>query len=113
MRISEIDLYHLPGWMNTVFEQVEKQCEEELERESETYRKIIKEEHTLLDQSPFLSTLMDGNEIAESMELTVEEVGALSQFLALEDDRRGIEEVKYFLLGGRGTVEIMELLGIL
>ena len=99
--------------MNAAFEQVEKQCEEELERESETYRKIIKEEHTLLDQYPFLSTLMDGNEIAESMELTVEEVGALSQFLALEDDRRGIEAVKYFLLGGRGTVEIMELLGIL
>ena len=53
MRISEIDLYHLPGWMNAVFEQVEKQCEEELERESETYRKIIKEEHTLLEQFPF------------------------------------------------------------
>lgn len=49
MWISEIDLYHLPGWMNAVFEQVEKQCEEELERESETYRKIIKEEHTLLE----------------------------------------------------------------
>ena len=53
MRISEIDLYHLPGWMNAVFEQVEKQCEEELERESETYRKIIKEEHTSVRSIPF------------------------------------------------------------
>lgn len=85
MRISEIDLYHLPGWMNAVFEQVEKQCEEELERESETYRKIIKEEHTLLEQFPFLATLADGDEIAA---------------------------MKYYLLGGRGAVEIMELLEI-
>ena len=113
MRISEIDLYHLSGWMNAVFEQVEKQCEEELERESETYRKIIKEEHTLLDQFPFLATLADRGEIAESMELTVEEVRALSRYMALEDDRRAIESVKYYLLGGRGAVEVMELLGIL
>lgn len=111
MRISEIDLYHLPGWMNAVFEQVENQCEEELERESETYRKIVKEEHTLLDQYPFLSMLTAGDEITEGMELTVEELKALSRFLALEDDRRGIEAMKYFLLGGRGAVEMMELLG--
>lgn len=113
MRISEIDLYHLPGWMNAVFEHVEKQCEEELKRESETYRKIIKEERTLLDQYPFLSTLADGDEIAESVELTVEEARALSRFLTLEDDRREIEAMKYFLLGGRGAVEVMELFGIL
>lgn len=112
MRISEIDLYHLPGWMNAVFEQVEKQCEEELEWESETYRKIIKEEHTLLDQYSFLSTLVDGDKITENMELTVEEVRALSRFLALEDDRREIEAMKYFLLGGREVVEMMELLGM-
>ena len=112
MRISEIDLYHLPGWMNAVFEQVERQCEEELERESETYRKIVKEEHTLLNQYPFLSMLTAGDEITEGMELTVEELKALSRFLALEDDRRGIEAVKYYLLGGRGAVEIMELLGM-
>lgn len=112
MRIGEIDLYHLPGWMNAVFEQVEKQCEEELERESETYRKIVKEEHTLLDQYPFLSMLTAGDEITEGMELTLEEVRALSRFLALEDDRRAIEAMKYFLLGGRGAVEMMELLGM-
>lgn len=53
-------MYHLHGWMNAVVEQVEKQCEEEVERESETYRKIVKEEHTLLDQYPFLSMLTDG-----------------------------------------------------
>ena len=47
------------------------------------------------------------------MELTVEEARALSRFLALEDHRRGIEAVKYYLLGGRGAVEMMELLGIL
>ena len=112
MRISEINLHNLPGWMNAVFEQVEKQCEEELERESETYRKIIKEEHTMLDQFPFLATLVDGDEISESMELTVEEARALSRYMALEDDRRGIEAMKYYLLGGRGAVEMMELLGV-
>lgn len=113
MRISEIDLYHLPRWMNAFFEQVEKQCEEELERESETYRKIVKEEHTLLDQYPFLSMLTAGDEITEGMELTVEEVRALSRFLALEDDRRAIEAMKYFMLGGRGAVEVMEMWGMI
>ena len=113
MRISEIDLYHLPGWMNAVFEQVEKQCEEELKRESETYREIIKEEHTLLDQYLFLSMFTAGNEITEDMKLTVEEARALSRFLALENDRREIEAVKYYLLGGRGAVEMMELLGMM
>ena len=33
------------------------------------------------------------------MELTVEEVGALSRFLALEDDRRGIEASEVFSAG--------------
>lgn len=113
MRISEINLYHLPSWMNAVFEQVEKQCEEELERESETYRKIIKEEHILLDQYPFLSMLTAGDEVTEDMKLTVEEVRTLSRFMALEDGRREIEAMKYFLLGGRGAIETMELLGIL
>ena len=98
--------------MNAVVEQVEKQCEEEVERESETYRKIVKEEHTLLDQYPFLSMLTAGDEITENMKLTVEEARALTRFLALEDDRRGIEAVKYYLLGGRGAVEMMELLGL-
>lgn len=98
--------------MNAVFEQVEKQCEEELERESETYRKIIKEEQVLLDQYPFLSMLTAGDETTEGMKLTVEEARALSRFLALEDDRRGIEAVKYYLLGGRGVIEMMELLGM-
>lgn len=99
--------------MNAFFEQVEKQCEEELERESETYRKIVKEEHTLLDQYPFLSMLTAGDEITEGMELTVEEVRALSRFLALEDDRRAIEAMKYFMLGGRGAVEVMEMWGMI
>lgn len=98
--------------MNAVFEQVEKQCEEELERESETYRKIIKEEHVLLDQSSFLSMLTAEDEITEGMKLTVEEARALSRFLELEDDRRGIEAVKYYLLGRRGAVEMTELLGM-
>lgn len=66
----------------------------------------------MIDQYPFLSTLTDGDEIRENMELTVEELKALSRFLALEDDRRGIEAVKYFLLGGRCALEMMELLGI-
>ena len=91
---------------------MEKQCEEELERESETYRKIIKEEYALLDQYPFLSMLTAGDETTEGMELTVEEMKALSRFLVLEDDRREIEAVKYFLLGGRGVVEMLELLGL-
>ena len=112
MRIGEIDMYNLPVWMNAVFNQVEQQCEKELERESETYRKIIEEEHILLDQYPFLSMLTAGDEITENMKLTVEEARALTRFLALEDDRRGIEAVKYYLLGGRGAVEMMELLGL-
>lgn len=57
--------------MNAVFEQVERQWEEELERESETYRKIVKEEHTLLDQYPFLSMLTAGDEITEGRLLRV------------------------------------------
>lgn len=112
MRIGEIDMYNLPVWMNAVFNQVEQQCEEELERESETYWKIIEEEHILLDRYPFLPILIDGDEITKGMKLTMEEVKALSRFIALEDERRGIEAVQYYLLGGRGAVEMMELLGM-
>ena len=112
MRIGEIDMYNLPVWMNAVFNQVEQQCKKELERESETYRKIIEEEHILLDQYLFLSMLTDGDKITKGMKLTMEEVKALSRFIALEDDRRGIEAVQYYLLGGRGAVEMMELLGM-
>lgn len=59
------------------------------------------------------SMLTAGDEITENMKLSVEEVKALSRFLALEDDRRAFEAIKYYLPGGRAEVEMMELLGIL
>lgn len=110
MKIGDIDLYALPKWMNAVFEHVEHQCEGELMHESEIYRRIIEEEKNLLERYPLLSVLSAGDETPHSVELTAEELKAISRFMALEDDRREMESLKYYLMGARGLMEILDLI---
>ena len=43
MKIDDIDIYHLPKWLERIFEGVESLCHETLKKESEAYRKILNE----------------------------------------------------------------------
>ena len=110
VRIGDIDIYHLPAWLEGIFEEVERTCYEKLEEESEFYRKILEETHELLDEHRFLSTIADSDEIEEPMDLNLEEVKALSRFWVLETDRMSMEKVQMYLLGCRHMWEAMELL---
>lgn len=112
VRIGDIDIYHLPAWLEGIFEEVERTCYEKLEEESEFYRKILEETHELLDEHRFLSTIADSDEIEEPMDLNLEEVKALSRFWVLETDRMSMEKVQMYLLGCRHMWEAMELLGM-
>lgn len=112
VRIGDIDIYHLPAWLEGIFEEVERTCYEKLEEESEFYRKVLEETHALLDKHKFLSTIADSDEIEEPMNLNLEETKALSRFWLLETDRMSMERVQMYLLGCRHMGEAMELLGM-
>lgn len=112
MRIGDIDIYHLPAWLEGIFEEIERTCYTELEEDSEFYREILEEVHGLLDKHKFLSTIADRDESVEPMNLSLEETKALSRFWALEVDRMSMEMVQMYLLGCRGMWELMELLNL-
>lgn len=112
MRIGDIDIYYLPKWLEAIFEEAKRTCYEKLEEESEFYRNTLNEVHELLEAHRFLSTIADNDKIKESMNLTLEEVKALSRFWVLENDRMSMEMVQMYLLGCRHMWEAMELLGI-
>lgn len=112
MRIGDIDIYHLPTWLEGIFEKVERTCYTKLEEDSEFYREVLEEVHELLDKHRFLSTIADSDEIVEPMNLSLEETKALSRFWALEVDRMSMEMVQMYLLGCRGMWELIELLGL-
>lgn len=112
VRIGDIDIYHLPAWLEAIFEEVERTCYEKLEEESEFYRNILSEVHELLDKHKFLSTIADSDEIEEPLNLNLEETKALSRFWLLETDRMSMERVQMYLLGCRHMWETMELLDL-
>ena len=113
MRIDEIDIYNLPRWLHGIFEDVERNCYETLETESEFYRIVLSETQDLLEKYRFLSTIADGDPIEEPMNLSIEEAKALSEFWRLETDRKDMEAIQIYLMGGRHMWELMELLKLI
>lgn len=110
MKINDIDLYNLPLWLNGVAEKLEEGCREELEKESDFYNEVLKESGEILDKYRFISTIIDGDTITKPMNLTVSELEALSRFWRLETDRKDMENLQMYLLGGRHMLELLQLL---
>lgn len=73
---------------------------------------MAEEEHELLEEFLFISTLIDRDDITEEMKMDVTEAGALSRFLALEADMGSLVQLKMYLLGSRHTLEYLELTGL-
>lgn len=110
MKIDDIDIYHLPKWLEGIFEGVESLCHETLKKESEAYRKILNETDDLLERHRVISTNVDGDKINEPLELSVEEAKALSRFCHLESNRKELEAIQIYLIGAKHMLELMELL---
>ncbi|MGC4019977.1 MAG: hypothetical protein QM793_12625 [Muricomes sp.] len=113
MRLSDIDIYNLPLWLNGIYEELDKKCVEELKKESAFYNQVMKESGELLEKYPFISTFIDQDEIIEPMSLTVSEVKAFSRFLALDMERRDMETIQMYLMGSRHMMQLMQLLGMI
>ena len=97
-------------WLNGVAEKLEEGCREELEKESDFYNEVLKESGEILDKYRFISTIIDGDTITKPMNLTVSELEALSRFWRLETDRKDMENLQMYLLGGRHMLELLQLL---
>ncbi len=110
MRIDDIDIYHLPKWLEGIFEDVESLVHETLKKESEAYRKILNETDDLLERHRVISTIVDGDKINEPLELSAEEAEALSRFCHLESDRKDMEAIQIYLIGAKHMWELLELL---
>lgn len=86
MKLKDIDIHNLPLWLSSVCEAWERECENELKKESDFYNRVLEESSKLLEKHRFISTLIDQDEITEPMLLTTDETRALSKFLALDTD---------------------------
>ena len=73
----------------------------------------MKEIDELLFQYPFISKLIDRDEIEEPMELSIKKAKALSRFLALDADREDYERIQLYLMGCQHTIEMLQLLELL
>lgn len=112
MKIEDVDIYDLPIWACAVVDEISETCKNRL-KSSPEYSRILKESDELLFKYPFISKIIDRDEINEPIELSVEKAKALSQFLALDADREDYERIQLYLMGCQHTIEILELLEIL
>lgn len=110
MKINDIDLYNLPLWLNGAAGKLEEGRREELEKESDFYNQVLEESGEILDKYRFISTIIDGDTNTKPMNLTVLELEALSRFWRLETDRKDMENLQMYLLGGRHMLELLQLL---
>ena len=110
MKMKDFTTYDLPLWLNAAVEELERRCIAELKEENLFYKEVLEETSKLLNQHRFISTLADKDPITEPMNLSLEETKALSRFLALEGDRRDMENIQSYLLGCRHALEILVLL---
>ena len=112
MKIEDVDIYDLPIWACAVVDEISETCKNRL-KSSPEYSRILKESDELLFKYPFISKIIDRDEINEPIELSVEKAKALSQFLALDADREDYERIQLYLMGCQHTMEILQLLEIL
>mgnify|MGYP005780293553 CR=1 FL=1 len=112
MKIEDVDIYDLPIWACAVVDEIDETCRKRL-KESPEYSRILKESDELLLKYPFISKIIDRDEINEPIELSVEKARALSQFLALDADREDYERIQLYLMGCQYTLGVLQLLEIL
>ena len=112
MKIEDSDIYNLPIWACAIVDEISEKCKKELKNSPE-YSRILKESDELLFKYPFISALIDRDEIEEPMKLSVKKARALSRFLALDADREDYERIQLYLMGCRHTLEMLLLLEIL
>ena len=112
MKIEDIDIYHLSLWACAVVDEISEDCKNRLKVSLE-YSRIEEESDKLLFKYPFISKLIDRDEIEEPMDLTLEQTKALSRFLALDADREDYERIQLYLMGGQHTIEMLQLLELI
>lgn len=98
MKIEDMDIYHLPLWIYAVEDEISEGCKNQL-KVSPEYCRIEEESNKLLFNYPFISKLIDRDEIKEPLNLTLEQTKALSRFLALDSDREDYERIQLYLMG--------------
>ena len=75
MKIEDVDIYDLPIWACAVVDEISETCKNRL-KSSPEYSRILKERDELLFKYPFISKLIDRDEINEPMELSIEKAKA-------------------------------------
>lgn len=113
MKISDMDIYHLPEWMGKIVDEIEDRGRNELLKESPQYARMDEESKEILDYFEFISTLIDRDKITTPMDMGITEAKALSRFLALENDMNDLLKIQIYLMGCRHTVQFLRFAGLL
>lgn len=116
MKMKDIDIYNMPGWLGNIVDAVTNQCEERI-RENPRYKEYFEESGRLLDEYGFISNLLsmgiDKKAEAELEIPTMEELKILSRYLELENNQMEMRNIQYYLLGCCHVIEFLEMVGVL
>jgi len=113
MRRPDFEHLNLPTWMDAFLDELDSEIQATLAENSPTYLEIKDEINKLLEKYPFISLIIDRDTITEPLTLSVSEVKALSNLIALENDRDYIERIELYLAGFRHAAQFFSLIGIL
>lgn len=113
MKMSDMDIYHLPEWLGKIVDEIEERGRKELLKESTQYARMDEESSRILEHFKFISILIDRDSITAPMDMGITESRALSRFLALEHDMDDLLRIKMYLMGCRHTVHFLRLAGLL
>lgn len=113
MKMSDMDIYHLPEWFGKIVDEIEERGRNELVKESPQYAGMDEESSGILEHFEFISTLIDRDKITAPMDMGTTEAKALSRFLALDNDMDDFLRIKVYLMGWRHTILFLRLAGLL
>ena len=111
--MKNIDTYDLPIWLQQYWEMIVNNTFHKLLEECRQYKEIYDECEKMLDKHKFISTVMDGDAIKNSIALTDEEVKQLSKYLQMFKDCNELEQMQIYLYGSRDMYYMLKLLEII
>lgn len=99
--VQWLDLLKLESWQMEMVNHAVVEAECKARENYKEYGQIEKEIRGLYARYPFIDALTDRSEITEGRAFSVKELQAISKCLALEDDRRSIEQMELYFKGIR------------
>lgn len=105
-----INHLYLDFWQMEIINHAVEEAEQRSKENCKEYGEIDKKISELTGRYPFIDVLTDKSKITEGRTFSAEELQGISEYLALEDDKRYIEQTELYLKGVRDGAALLRFL---